>query len=75
MLTALGADAAAAPSSGFSLVKLLILVAVVTIAVPLIMRLRNTVSTSRRARWAREDLDRPRGRHPEPADPRQLPGD
>lgn len=69
LVTAVGANA----STDFSWAKLLILAVVLTLGVPLFIRLRHTISTSRRERWAAEDRERAMGRHPEPSDPRELP--
>lgn len=69
--------AASPPSRGFSWINLAILVIVVAVAWPLLKRIRKRASESRRARWARDEAEREARRrsHPEPSDPRKLPGD
>jgi hypothetical protein len=69
--------AAAQPQQGFNWINLAILVAVIAVAWPLMQRIRKKARESRRARWAREEAEHEARvrEHPEPSDPRKLPGD
>ena len=55
----------------------LIDVLVIAVCWPLLQRIRKKARDSRRARWAREDAEHEARlrNHPEPSDPRKLPGD
>lgn len=55
MITAL-VTAETSTTSGFSFKNLLILIVVLVIAVPLVRKLRRSVSARRRRRWAEEGL-------------------
>ncbi len=69
--------AAPASQQGFNWVNLIILVLIIAVAYPLLKKIRTKASESRRERWAREDAERDARirEHPEPSDPRKLPGD
>ena len=65
------------PQQGLSWINVAILVLVLAVCWPLLQRIRKKARDSRRARWAREDAEHEARlrNHPEPSDPRKLPGD
>jgi hypothetical protein len=69
MYTAL-VSAGTSTSSSFSFANLIFLLVLLAIGVPLVRRLRRSVSKKRKERWVKEGLLDPPEPGPEPADPR-----
>lgn len=62
-------SAGTSTSSGFLFTNLLFLIVVLAVAVPLVNKLRRSISEKRRRRWEREGLLDLPAADPEPSDP------